>query len=241
MMPPVKRLDWSPKKRAIAVTLRSEGYSLREIADKIGGGATPSGIRKLCKRFEGTSTVTTATGRGRKKCTSEKTDRRIVRLALKNRKSPANAINRVLLDSDVNISDRTVRRRLVSAGLRARIPRKRPYLNEKQRKKRITWAKEHILWTTDDWKKVLWSDETKISIFGSDGVRYVRRRPGEDNIPECTSATMKHPVSVMIWGCMAMTGVGRIPVVNGTINAVNYISSILQPKMLPSARDLFGS
>lgn len=42
MMPPVKRLDWSPKKRAIAVTLRSEGYSLREIADKIGGGAFAS-------------------------------------------------------------------------------------------------------------------------------------------------------------------------------------------------------
>jgi len=184
--------------------------------------------------------VTTAKGRGRNKCTSDKTDRRIVRLALKNRKSTANEINSILQDSNVKISDRTVRRRLVSAGLKARIPRKRPYLNEKQRKKRLTWAKAHINWTTDEWKKVLWSDETKISIFGSDGVRYVRRRPGEDNIPECTTATMKHPVSVMIWGCMAMTGVGRSQVVDGTINAVKYISSILQPKMLPSARDLFG-
>jgi len=72
-------------------------------------------------------------------------------------------------------------------------------------------------------------------------VCYIRRRPGEDNIPECTTATMKHPVSVMIWGCMVMIGVGWIQVVRGTINAVNYISSILQPKMLPSARDLFGS
>ena len=44
----------------------------------------------------------------------------------------------------------------------------------------------------------------------------------------------------MIWGCMAMAGVGRIQVADGTINAVKYISSILQPKMLPSARDLFG-
>jgi len=184
MIPPVKRLDWTPKKRAIAVTLRSEGYSLREIAHKIGGGATLSGICKLCKWFEGTNTETTAKGRGRNKCTSEKTDRRIVRQALKNRKSTANEINRILQDSNVKVSDRTVCRQLVSARLKARIPRKRPYLNEKQRKKRLTWAKAHIHWTTDEWKKVLWSDETKIFIFSSDGVRYMRRRPGEDNIPQ---------------------------------------------------------
>ena len=118
--------------------MRSEGYSLREIADKIGGGATPSGIRKLCERFEGSNTITTAKRRGRKKCTSERTDRRIVRLALRNRKSAANEINSILKDSDVNVSDRTVRPRLVSAGFKARIPRKRSYLNEKQRKKRLT-------------------------------------------------------------------------------------------------------
>jgi len=58
-MPPVKRLDLSPKKREIVVTQRSEGYSLRETADKNGGGATPSGIRKLCKRLEDTDVVTT--------------------------------------------------------------------------------------------------------------------------------------------------------------------------------------
>jgi len=81
----------------------------------------------------------------------------------------------------------------------------------------------------------------RISIFSSDGVRYVRKRPGEDNMPECTTATMKHPLSVMIWGCMCMNGVGRIQVVDGTINANKYMSEILQPKRLPSARDLFGA
>jgi len=59
-MPPVKKLDSSPKKCAIVVTLRAEGYSLQEISDKIGGGATPSGTRKLCKWSEDTNFVTTA-------------------------------------------------------------------------------------------------------------------------------------------------------------------------------------
>jgi len=50
---------------------------------------------------------------------------------------------------------------------------------------------------------------------------------------------MKHPTSIMIWGCMAAGGVGRICIVEGTVNARKYIDSILAPKMLPSARALF--
>ncbi len=30
------------------------------------------------------------------------------------------------------------------------------------------------------WNHVLWSDETKINLFGSDGVKHVWRQPGED-------------------------------------------------------------
>ena len=103
-MNPAKRLDWSPKKRAIAVTLRKEGYSYREIASKIGQGVTPAGVLKLCKRFTETGSVQTKQGRGRKKTTTTLTDRRIVRLALRNRKSSAVDINKELVDADVKIS-----------------------------------------------------------------------------------------------------------------------------------------
>ena len=42
---------WSPKKIAIAVTLRDEGYTYRDIAKRIGDGATFSAVRKLCLKF----------------------------------------------------------------------------------------------------------------------------------------------------------------------------------------------
>ncbi len=32
----------------------------------------------------------------------------------------------------------------------------------------------------DYWNHVLWSDETKINLFGSDGVKRVWRQPGEE-------------------------------------------------------------
>ena len=49
---------------------------------------------------------------------------------------------------------------------------------------------------------------------------------------------MKHPISVMIWGCMAATGVGRLHVCQGTINGPKYLE-ILNVKMLSSACALF--
>ena len=225
----------------LAITLRKEGYSYRAIAAKIGDKVTASGIRKLCKRFETTASVDNQPGRGRKKSTTAATDSRIVRMALANQRATSGDLNKVLGEAGVSVSSRTVRRRLCSAGLKARIPRKKPFLNNIQRQKRVDWAKEHINRGAEEWKWVLWSDETKISIFGSDGVRYVRRRPGEDGLPQCMTPTMKHPMSVMIWGCMSASGVGRIQVMKGNINASRYICEILEPKLLHSARDLFGT
>ena len=38
------------------------------------------------------------------------------------------------------------------------------------RKARLEFAERHLDWTVEDWKKVVWSDETKINRFGSDQV-----------------------------------------------------------------------
>ena len=43
----------------------------------------------------------------------------------------------------------------------------------------FTWAKKNEQWTLDQWKSVLWSDEYKFEIFGSNRHVFVRRRVGE--------------------------------------------------------------
>ncbi len=44
----------------------------------------------------------------------------------------------------------------------------------------------------DYWNYVLWSDETKINLFGSDGVKHVWRQPGEEYKGKCVLPTFKH-------------------------------------------------
>ena len=82
-----KRLDWSPKKRTTAITLRDKGYSYREIVKKIGHGVSPAGAMKLCKRFAETWSIKNKAKKGSKRATTSQTDRINVRMALKNHKT----------------------------------------------------------------------------------------------------------------------------------------------------------
>ncbi len=45
----------------------------------------------------------------------------------------------------------------------------------------------------DYWNNVLWSDETKINLFGSDGIKCVWRQPGEEYKDKYVLPTVKHP------------------------------------------------
>ena len=112
-------------------------------------------------------------------------------------------------------------------------------MTEVQRRKRLKWAHEHKSWTQDQWNRVLFSDESNFSIRNHSGLQFVRRRKGEAFKPWCITPTVKRPTSVMVWGCMAASGVGRIDFVLGMMNGEKYITT-LQRKMLPSASSLFS-
>jgi hypothetical protein len=67
--------------------------------------------------------------------------------------------------------------------------------------KRLAWDNKHEQWTLDQWKSVLWSDESKFEILGSNYSIFVILRVGERMISVCVVPTMKHGGGgVMVWG-----------------------------------------
>jgi len=73
----------------------------------------------------------------------------------------------------------TVRNGLKKVGMMAVVKRKRPLLTKKHMRERLDFAIAHQDWTLEDWKKVVWSDETKINRLGSDGRKWVWKKAGE--------------------------------------------------------------
>ena len=99
---------------------------------------------------------------------------------------------------------------------------------------------KHRQWTTENWKKVFWTDEQKFEIFGSSHRVFVRRRVDKRMVPQCVTLTAKHGgASVMIWGSFAGSRVGNLHRVTGTLNQKGY-HSILQRHAIPSGLCLVG-
>jgi len=146
---------------------------------------------------------------------------------------------KVLRDTtNITVSDMTVRRKLREEGLRARVVQDVPLLNKKQIGDRYDWAKAHQDYTMEDWRHVVWSDETKINCFGSDGRMWCWKRAGEGLTSRTTWKTVKHGGGrIMTWGCMQYgSGVGTLVRIDGNMDADLYCQ-ILEDDMLGSLEE----
>ena len=77
--------------------------------------------------------------------------------------------------------------------------------------------------------QVVWSDESKFILFGSDGRVYIRRRKGKDYLLECVQSTVKFGGgSVMVCGCITSDGVGPLTTADGRMKAKDYIDLLEQ-------------
>jgi len=150
-----KRSDLSPRKRGqIKVLIENTYLTLTAIARKV--GVSKQVVSKIKKALPHGSTGTpTRKGKcGRKRISSSADDRALVRLSRKNRKMTSRRLCLEMNLSHVPMSTRTVRRRLLEAGLRAYRPRKKPKLTAAMTTKRLTWARQFERWTTEDWERV---------------------------------------------------------------------------------------
>ena len=103
-------------------------------------------------------------------------DRRITRMA----KAQPMISSRMIKDSlELPVTAMTGRRRLCEANLFTRVPRKVLLLKKAEQvvRNRLQFAKEHINWPKEKWRNILWTDESKIVLFGFRGHRQFVRRP----------------------------------------------------------------
>ena len=91
--------------------------------------------------------------------TTEREDRYIERALKQNNSLPLHDITNII---DASVSEHTVRRRWDDAGLGSYIVAEKPGLRPKNIAERLEWANKYKDWTVEDWKHVIWSDESSI-------------------------------------------------------------------------------
>jgi len=208
--------------------LKKEGKSYREISKLLSCSlGMVQNAMKPAKRRE---------NRGRKRITSPQVDRKITMISKKDPFMTAPAIRKEL---DLNISSRTVQRRLVDSGLHGRISRIVPALSSKNVKDRLCFARQYISLqepeSSENWRNILWSDESKVNMCGSDGKTFVRRPALMEYKPKYTKKSMKHGGgNIKVWACFSWYGVGPIFWIKENMNAKMYID-ILENVMFPYA------
>jgi len=89
----------------------------------------------------------------------------------------------------------------------------------------MDYAEAHQHWTVDDWKRVVWTDETKVNCLGSDGKQWMWKREGEGLNDRLVQGTVKfRGGSLMFWGCMFWEGVGYGTKIKGRMDADLFVS-----------------
>lgn len=196
-----------------------------------------STVSRIIKQFKTSGTVHRKLGSGRPKITSPNVDKILVRLSKANPRLDAVQLNTQLRQyHDVNCSVTTTKRRLNEAGLFGRRPAKKPWISKKNRRHRVKFAKEHLHWTSEDWMKVLWSDESKSMMFGSDGIKFVRREVNKKYDPRYQLPTVKHGGgNIMVWGCFSRDSIGPLHRIEGIMDGPKYVD-IIKKHMLPHAK-----
>ncbi len=192
-------------------------------------------MAKTIQLFNRTGSTRNRPRHGRPKKLSANAQRHIQRLCLENRRMSAASIAAEVEGVGVqHVFAQTICRTLHRIGLHGCHPRRKPLMKMMHKKACKQFAKDKQTKDMDYWNHVLWFDETKINLFGSDGVKRVWRQPGEEYKDKCALPTFKHGGgSVMVWGCMSAAGTGELQFIEGTMN-VNMYWDILKQSMIPS-------
>jgi DDE superfamily endonuclease/transposase len=215
---------------------KQSGLGFKKIANNL--KRPLSTIKNALKRMKKHKSYLRQKGSGRPRKTTKREDRRIVRVETNNCFESAFKIGKIVAPSN-KISKKTIKRRINEAGIYGYVSAKKPFVNERQRLKRLKCAEEHKNWSEEQWKKVLFSDESSF-VLRWKGRQTVWRKKGERFNPKYIQGTIKHDKKIMVWCCFSANGVGHIHRINGILDGKKY-KQILIHHMVPSAKKLFGN
>lgn len=225
------------EQRELVLNHFKKGLSVRKIADAV--NLVHSTVHNIIHRFIRENRVENKGRKAPNKIFNPHEERMIVRKIKNNPKLSAPKLtSEIQKETGKSCCTETVRRVLREHDFNGRVARKKPFINKKNQICRLSFAKEHVNKDFDYWNTVIFADESKFNIFGSDGMTYVWRKANTELQNKNLKATVKHGGgSVMVWACMSAAGVGNLVFIEGNMDKTMYLD-ILKNNLTQSAQKL---
>ncbi|KAK3544182.1 hypothetical protein QTP86_006029 [Hemibagrus guttatus] len=231
-----KTKELSKDTRNKIVDLHQAGKTESAIGKQL--GVKKSTVGAIIRKWKTYKTTDNLPRSGAPRKISPRGVKMITRTVSKNPRTTRRDLVNDLQRAGTKVTKATISNTLRRQGLKSCSARRVPQLKPVHVWARLKFAREHLDDPEEDWENVIWSDETKIELFGKNSTCRVWRRKNAELHPKNTIPTVKHGGGIiMLWGCFSAKGPGRLIRVKERMNGAMY-REILSKNLLPSARAL---
>ncbi|GFY64273.1 transposable element Tcb1 transposase [Trichonephila inaurata madagascariensis] len=160
--------------RNLIAKLKGEKKSYSEVAKIV--KKPRSTVQTIYRNYVMRGNVLNKSQCGRPHKLSDRDARAIVRKVKKNPKISAPKLADQIATARKKVHLETVRRILRSGGYNGRVSRKKTFISSVNQQKKLDFASAHVDKDFDFWKTIVFTDESKFNVFGSDGREKVWRK-----------------------------------------------------------------